>query len=51
MTTRKYSNTRDSIMLFLFAMLFLIGIMAFGSCSSERKGCQMRRGFIGYENR
>ena len=51
MTQSKYSNTRDSIVLFLFALLFLIGIMAFSSCSSERKGCQMRAGFIGYGSR
>lgn len=51
MTNNSYSRTRDSIALFLFALLFLIGVMAFSSCSSEHKGCSMRKGYIGYEAR
>jgi len=51
MTTRKYSNTRDSIALIAFGLLFLICLMAFSSCSSERRGCSMRKGYIGYEAR
>jgi len=48
MTTRKYSNTRDSIALIAFGLLFLICLMAFSSCSSERKGCQLTKGYSGY---
>lgn len=51
MTQSNYSRTRDSITLILFALAFLIFAMVSSGCSSERKGCQMRRGFIGYENR
>lgn len=51
MTNNSYSRTRDSIALFLFALLFLIGVMASSSCSSERKGCQMNKGMVGFGNR
>lgn len=50
MTKTKYSNTRDSIALILFAFAFLLFAMA-TSCSSERKGCSMNRGMVGFGNR
>jgi len=48
MTNSQYTQTRNSITLILFAVVALILAMALNSCSTERKGCQLTRGYVGY---
>lgn len=46
-----HKRAADNIVLILAAVLILIVAMSTISCSSERRGCSMRKGFVGYENR
>lgn len=43
-----HSRMQDASNFIMAALLILIIVMAFSSCSSEHKGCQMRAGFVGY---
>lgn len=51
MTNQKYFQTRNSISLILFALIALILAMAFNSCTTQKSGCKMTAGYVGYGNR
>ncbi len=51
MTNANYSRTRDSIGLILFGIAFLLIAMASSGCHTQRAGCSVSRGYVGYGNR
>lgn len=46
-----HSSIQDASNLLFGALLVLIIVMACCGCSTQRGGCQMTRGYIGYGNR
>lgn len=46
-----HSRMQDASNFIMAAMLILIIVMAFSSCSSEHAGCRMNKGMVGFGNR
>jgi hypothetical protein len=51
MTNKEYCKTRDSVTLLFFAAIALILAMALNSCTTQKSGCRMTSGYVGYGNR
>ena len=44
----KHMRVGDTLGLIAAAFLILLLAMAFNGCSTERKGCQLTKGYVGY---